>query len=190
VPSNAYVVHFRQLLQDAFELVDAHSRLRTGARGRQYRLAALNRAVVVISVSAWESYIEELMRECLSVLRPPAPPLHPWPALNAYVLGLLGRFNTPNSSNVTTLINNCLGLANISLQWVWTMCTSAQATQRLDDALTYRHEIAHGVNPRPVIHNTYSNSLPLFFRRLAACTDTAVRTHLVTTLGVASPWPP
>jgi hypothetical protein len=190
VPSHAFTVHLQQLLQDALDLDDAHSRLRTGARGRQYRLAALNRAVVVISVSAWESYVEELMRECLQVLRPPAPPLDPWPALNAHVRGLLGRFNTPSAANVAALINNCLGLADVHLSWGWPRCTSAQAVTRLDDALTRRHAIAHGVNPRPTIHNTYSSSLPLFVRRLAACTDTAVRNHLIATLGVAHPWPP
>jgi hypothetical protein len=130
------------------------------------------------------------MLECLLVLRPPAPPLDPWPALNAYVRGLLGRFNTPNSANVTTLINNCIGLVDVRLSWGWHRCTSAQAVQRLDDALTHRHEIAHGVNPRPTIHNTYSSTLPIFFRRLAGCTDTAVRNHLVATLAVANPWPP
>jgi len=190
VPSNAVTVHLRQLLQDAIDLDDAHSRLRTGSPGRQFRLAALNRAAVVISVSAWESYVEELMRECLQVLRPPAPPLDPWPALNAYILGLLGRFNTPNAPNVSTLINNCIGLADVQLSWVWHMCNSAQAILRLNDTLTHRHEIAHGVNPRPTIHNTYSSSLPMFLRRLAACTDTAVRNHLVATLGVANSWPP
>lgn len=189
MPSSAFTVHLRQLLQDAIDLDDAHSRLRTGAPGRQYRLAALNRAAVVISVSAWESYVEELMRECLQVLRPPAPPLDPWPAVNAYVLGLLGRFNTPNAANVATLVNNCIGLADVHLAWGWRGCDSAQAVGRLNDALTHRHEIAHGVNPRPTIHNAYSSSLPMFFRRLAACTDTAVRNHLVTTLGIANPWP-
>ncbi len=53
-----------------------------------------------------------------------------------------------------------------------------------------RHEIAHGVNPRPVIHNAYSNWLPRFMRRLARCTDDAVLNHLTTTLGLANPWPP
>jgi hypothetical protein len=190
VPWNAFTVHLRQLLQDAVDLDDAHSRLKTGGVGRQHRLAALNRAAVVISVSAWESYVEELMRECLQVLRPPAPPLDPWPALNAYVLGLLARFNTPNAANVTNLIHNCIGSRDVHLSWGWHMCTSAQAVQRLNDALTHRHEIAHGVNPRPTIHNAYLSSLPMFFRRLAACTDTAVRNHLVATSGVAMPWPP
>jgi hypothetical protein len=191
MPSNAFTVHLVQLLQDADDLDDAHSRLKTGKPGRQYRLASLNRAALVISVSAWESNVEELMRECLLVLHaPPAPPLDPWPALNAYVLGLLGRFHTPNSNNVTNLIDNCLGLPSISSSWTWQNCTPAQAAARLDAVLDFRHQIAHGVNPRPPIHNTYSAPLPLFFRKLALCTDRAARAHLVGTLGIATPWPP
>jgi hypothetical protein len=180
----------RQLLLDAEELDDSHTQLRTGNPGRQYGLASLNRAAVVMSVSAWESNVEELMRESVQALRPPALPLGTWPALNAYVTGLLGNFNTPNHVNVERLIRNCLGLADVHLFWTWQNCTSAQAVQRLTDAMTYRHQIAHGVNPRPTIHNYYSSQLPDFFRRLARCTDTAVRNHLVTVHGVVAPWPP
>jgi hypothetical protein len=104
VPSNALTVHLNELLKDVADPDDAHSQLKTGNPGRQHRLAALNRAAVVLAVSAWESYVEELMRECLQVLHPSVPPLDPWPALSAYVLGLLARFNTPNSANVTNLI--------------------------------------------------------------------------------------
>jgi hypothetical protein len=190
LPSNAFSVHLRQLLLDADELDDAHTRLRTGNPGRQYGLASLNRAAVVMSVSAWESYVEELMREAVQALRPPAPPLGAWPSLNAYVMGLLGNFNTPNPVNVERLIRNCLGLVNVHLSWAWRNCASAQAVQRLTDAMTYRHQIAHGVNPRPTIHNYYSSQLPDFFRRLARCTDNAVRNQLIAVHGVAAPWPP
>ena len=126
----------------------------------------------------------------VDALRPPAPPLGNWPALSAFILGELGRFNTPNAQNVANLINRCLGLANARTSWGWRNCTTAQAENLLDEALALRHEIAHGVNPRPVIHNTYSNWLPSFMRRLARCTDYAVRNHLTTTLGLANPWPP
>jgi hypothetical protein len=112
VPSNAFAVHLPQLLEDANELDDAHSRLRTGAVGRQHGLASLNRAAVVVTVSAWESYIEELMRECLRALQPAGgAAVGAWPALNAYVLGLLGRFNTPDTQNVDVLIDRCLSLS-------------------------------------------------------------------------------
>jgi hypothetical protein len=190
LPSNALLVHLEQLLVDTHELDEAHGRLKTGSPGRQYRLASLNRAVVVLSVSAWEAYVEELMRESLRAVRPAAPPLGAWPALNASVLGLLGRFNAPNQGNVEQLIQNCLGLPDIHLSWTWPSCKSARAVQRLAVAMTYRHQIAHGVNPRPTIQNEYSRRLPEFFRRLAHCTDGAVRSHLVSVLGVANPWPP
>jgi hypothetical protein len=188
LPSNAFVVHLDLLLADAFELDDIHEKLRTGKRGRQYGLSSLNRAALVMSVSAWESYVEELMRESLQALRPPAPPLGAWPALSAYVLGQLGRFNTPNQVNVEQLIRNCLSLADVHLSWTWQNCTSSLAVQRLKDVMTSRHEIAHGVHPRPIIHNGTSAQLPDFFLRLARCTDDAVRTHLINVHGV-TPWP-
>jgi hypothetical protein len=190
LPSNAFAVHLEQLLLDAEELDETHSALRTGSRGRQYGLASLNRAVVVISVSAWESYLEELMRESVQALRPAGPALGTWPALHAYVTGLLGNFNTPNPANVERLIRNCLGLADVHLLWTWQNCTAAEAVQRLTDAMTFRHRIAHGVNPRRIIHNHYSSQLPDFFRRLAARTDTAVRNHLSNVHGLRTPWPP
>jgi hypothetical protein len=187
--SNALSVHLNQLLRDATELDTIHTQLRTGNPGRQYGLASLNRAAVVISMSAWESYIEELMRESLQALHPGSSALGAWPALNAYILGLLGRFHTPNSENVAELISRCLSLADIRLTWGWRNCTPGQAATHLDNALTHRHEIAHGVNPRPTIHNNYSSWLPGFVRRLANCTDSAVRSHLVNTHGLANPWP-
>jgi hypothetical protein len=190
LPSKAFTIHLERLLVDAEELDDAHTELRTGDPGRQYGLASLNRAMVVVSVSAWESYVEELVRESVSALRPPGPPFGaPWPALHAYVTGQLGRFNTPNQQNVELLIRNCLGLSDVHLTWTWQNCTSAQAVQRLTDAMGYRHQIAHGVNPRTIIHNYYSSQLPSFFRRPARCTDAAVRSHLVAVHGVANPWP-
>ncbi len=190
MPSNALTLHLSQLLADASELDTIHNQLRTGNPGRQYGLASLNRAAVVMSVSAWESYFEELMREALQALHPGSLPLGAWPALNAYILGLLGRFNTPNSQNIADLIQRCLSLTDVRLAWGWKNCTSAQAVAFLDDALSYRHQIAHGVNPRPIIHNPYSSWLPGFFRRLATCTDSAVRIHLINVHGVANPWPP
>jgi hypothetical protein len=189
LPSNAFAIHLNQLLRDAEELKDAHARLRTGNPGRQYGLAALNRAAVVMCVSAWEAYIEELVRESVGTLRPAVAPLGVWPAHNASVLGQLGRFNNPNMENVRTLLSDTIGFPDVHRSWVWSKCTSAQAVQRLAEAMRLRHQIAHGVNPRPVIHNQYSSQLPDYFRRLARATDQAVRNHLINAIGLANPWP-
>jgi hypothetical protein len=182
--------HLDELLADADDLNDTRQRLRTGGGAQQSSLAALNRAVVVGCVSAWEAYIEALVREALTALRPVAPPLGVWPALNAAVRGQLGRFHTPSADNVRILLSDTLGLPDVQLSWVWSGCPSARAIQRLAVAMDLRHQIAHGVNPRPYVGNEYSRQLPNFFRRLGRCTDAAVRNHLVATLGIANPWPP
>jgi hypothetical protein len=190
MPSNAYTGHLEWLLSDAEELDEAHESLRTGAPGRQYGLAALNRATVVMCISAWEAYVEELVRESLTAIRPPGITDPIWELLQAPTLRTLQRFNTPNTDQVRQLLTDSIRMPDVSASWFWRNCGAARARERLREAMDYRHQIAHGVNPRPVIHNSYSTQLPDFFRRLGQCTDNAVRAHLVDTLGVANPWPP
>ena len=187
--SNALTSHLIPLLADALDLDNAHVQLRTGRRGRPFRLAALNRSAVVMCLSAWEAYIEELVREALQALLPAGPSLGVWPIHNAWIRGQLGRFNTPSADNVRSILSDALGLPDIRPSWTWRHCSAAQAEQRLAYALRVRHEVAHGVNPRPAVFNDYSSRLPNFFRRLGRCTDAAVRNHLVATHGVAHPWP-
>jgi hypothetical protein len=189
VASKAFSEHLLPLLHDADHLYDAGDQLPIGITGRPLRVAALNRAIIVTCASAWEAYIEALIRESLEVLRPAAPPLGLWPAHNASVRGQLGRFNTPNTENIRLLVSDALGLPDIQTNWAWQNCTSAQAVQRLTAAMALRHQIAHGVNPRPVVATLYASQLPDFFRRVGRCTDRAVRDHFITVLGIANPWP-
>src|SRR5262245_7081807 len=140
--SNAFTGHLLHLLRDADHLYDAASQLPAGIPGRPLRVAALNRAVVVTCASAWEAYVEELVRESLNVLRPAAPPLGVWPAHSASIRGQLGRFNTPSAENVRMLISDATGLQDIRTSWSWQNCTSAQAVQRLTGAMALRHQIA------------------------------------------------
>ena len=186
--SQAYTDHLAAILNDAEELIEAHKRLRTGKTGRQWGLGALNRAVVVMSVSAWEAYLEELVREALEVMKPGPGAMGTWTSLKAAALSQLGRFNNPTVQNVRSLLSDTIGLSDVTTAWSWRNCTAAQARERLEIVLRYRHETAHGVKPRPIIHNQYSGRLPAFIRRLGRATDTKTRDHLVA-LGVTNPWP-
>ncbi len=187
--SRAFADYLVPLLKDAEELQTAHKRLRTGNVGRQWGLGALNRGVVVLAVSAWEAYIEELLKESLLAIKPPSGPMGTWPALNASVRSQIGRFNNPNPDNVRSIIADAIGLQDITVCWCWQSVTADKARDRLGEALKKRHEIAHGVNPRPTVHNQYAKQLPGFFRRLGECTDEPVRDYLVKTLGMSNPWP-
>jgi hypothetical protein len=190
VASNAFDGHLEALLRDAAQLRTTARDLSAGLPGRLLRVNALNRAVVVICVSAWEAYIEELVRESLNVLRPSAPPLGVWSTHYASMQGQLGRFHNPNRENVRQLISDALGLFDIQTNWAWQNCTAAKAEERLKEAITLRNKIAHGVNPRPAVSSDYSRDLPAFFRRLGSCTDRAVHNHFTNVLGIANPWPP
>jgi hypothetical protein len=175
------------LLKDSEELTDAHAQLRTGKRGRQWGLGALNRAVVVSAVSAWEAYLEAVVLEAIAAARPQNPALH-WSSWNAAARSAIGRFNNPNPDQVFAFLRDTLGLTGIASHWSWPRCSSQLAEQRLGEALRIRHEIAHGVNPRPIVHNTYARALPGFFRKLGECTDSAIKTYAQTSLAVTLPW--
>jgi hypothetical protein len=189
MPSKAYADYLEVLLRDAEELVSAHGELRTGNVGRQWGLGALNRGVVVLSVSAWEAYVEELVKESLEVIRPVHAPMGVWPALNASSRSQVGRFNNPNPENVRTLFADAIGLMDVTASWCWQGADPPRVRERLAEALRQRHEIAHGVNSRPTVHNNYVVGLPVFFRRLGYCTDRAVREYLAQTLGASDLWP-
>jgi hypothetical protein len=189
VPSAAFASHLHELLVEATRLDETSAQLPVGSSDRQARRAALSRAIVIACVSAWEAYIEELVRESLDLLRPAGPSLGVWPALNASVRGQLGRFNTPNVENVRLLLSDAVGLPDVHLSWAWSHCTPSQAVQRLTVAMDHRHRIAHGANPRPNVSRVYSSELPDFFRRLGRCTDRAVRLHFVEVHHIANPWP-
>jgi hypothetical protein len=55
------------------------------------------------------------------------------------------------------LISDVIGLQNIQHHWAWQNNTSAQAVSRLGVAMDLRHQIAHGVNPRPVVSHFYAS---------------------------------
>jgi hypothetical protein len=188
MPSHAFTSHLNVLLQDVDELTTAHRQLATGLRGRQWGLGALNRAALVLSVSSWEAYIEELVREGVRALRPPTGPLGLWPALDASIPGDLKRFNTPNADNTKKLISESFGLADITLSWHWHHCSITRARTLLNDVMDLRHKISHGVNPRPVVHNFRARWLPGFFRRLGSCTDESLSQYLQHTCGIGRPW--
>ncbi len=189
MPSNAYDDRLETVLADADEINTGHGTLRTGNRGRQFGLGALNRAVVVMCVSAWEAYVEEVVKECLGILRPAAPPLGVWPAHNASVRNLVGRFNNPNVQLTQTLIRDCIGLDDITHYWIWSRTTARRSKERLEEAIWIRHQVAHGVIPRPIIHNQqYASRLPDFFRRLGKKTDAGITSYLSSDFGINTGW--
>lgn len=189
MPSNAYSGRLVPLLEDAEQLNAAYTALHDVPTLRHHATEALTRSVVVMCISAWEAYIEELVREALQALHVPVP--HPGlvRAFNELLRDDLDRFHTPSAANVQALIRQTIGVPDIRRAWYWPGMRIAQAAADLGQVLGLRHRIAHGAHPRPAVLQSYTTNLPEFFRRLGRRTDAAVRGRLVRHHGIATPWP-
>jgi len=189
------------------QLADIHRRIRVG-RGRRHRQEALYRAGVVMTVAAWESYVEDVLNEAMAALDPG--PAATAGERTAWVLACTSaklaakKFNTPNAQNVAALLDAHLGI-DIEPSWTvnvnGTAYTAQQAKTRMNKWLEIRHKVAHGgVLPTdiawikspsgtPRLTLALMNDCRDFFRALAQQTDIAIAAYLVNRFGLlAQPW--
>lgn len=188
MPSRALLNHLPALMEDAHSLLVGYRLLRPDGALTNPQLAAFPRGVLLACFSAWEGFLEELVREAVDALQPSTPP-GVWSVLRAFAHAQAGNFHTPSAANTDRLLLQCLGLPSAQAVWRGQNNTSTQAARRLGDSLTDRHEVSHGILPRPVVDAAFAADLPRFITRLAQRTDAAVRQHFVDAHGVALPWP-
>jgi hypothetical protein len=144
---------FDAAMIDPQNLIDIHRSLNP-SRGRRFRETTINRAIVVLTVAAWQAFIEDLADAVLRTIEPPAAaPTRPaWVLVNALTRGAIGRYNTADVFNTRSL------LANVGFDpqpsWSWGFgqgrSTPAEVTRRIDEWLRVRHAIAHGGDLPPV----------------------------------------
>ena len=162
-------------------------------RGRRVGEVSLNRGIVVMTVAAWQAYVEELARTLFEAIRPPAndPSYAAYRVHRAQGLSRLGRFNTPNAYNTRQLLLEA-GF-DVNGYWTWTVgrehLTVSDVQSRLDDWLAVRHRIAHGADLPSVdilasrsdgtrtLHLRNAEACIRFFERLVLCTSDGARTE-------------
>ena len=142
--------HFLQLTEYVQQLIDIHAHLQSG-RGRRYRQDSIHRAGVVLTVAAWESYVEAVIREAFVAISPPAgAPAH---AVCVHRLAQVtankqaADLNTPNAENIRRIMQDTVGFDPWSA-WSWSAprrrWASNQIVERLNSWLKIRHTVAHG----------------------------------------------
>lgn len=65
---------------------------------------ALNRAVVVLTVAAWQAYVQDATRVAIDRLKPGGPPQQSWNLTNAQASRAIHLFSTPNAENTRDLL--------------------------------------------------------------------------------------
>lgn len=93
---------FDRAMEDPENLVEIHRR-RTGP-GRRRQETTLNRAVVVLTVAAWQGYCQDLAHAGIERLEPaPGEPRGQWAILRAGTRRAINLFSTPNAGNARDL---------------------------------------------------------------------------------------
>ena len=176
-------------LQNARDLIAIHKALSARA-GRRRRELSLNRGAVVLSVAAWQTFVEQLTLAILAELAPPATYAGAgvYRLLAAAVEGQVRRLNTPNAANSLETFRSVnfdpTPVWNLTISWERQSSAALgslrdeetfnphQARQELDSWLLIRHKIAHGdvfsVEPRFAnLVTGHSQGRPTLLRRNA-----------------------
>lgn len=151
--TEATQVDFTRSVKDAHDLIKLHRTSQQGQGRRHYQPAA-SRGAVVMTVAAWQAFVQDLTKEILLNIEVPAgkPGRGLFKVIKAATMRALVRFNTPNAKNSLSL------LAEVGFDptpdWTFTMGTPPAKYHRedvrseIDGWLDVRHKIAHG-SPLP-----------------------------------------
>jgi hypothetical protein len=201
---------FNSLIGKVDQLVDIHKRLQAG-RGRRHQQDAIHHAGVVMSIGAWESYVESVLQESIDAMSRnlAAGGVTPLWAQLTFSIAMkdvktsIAQLNTPNSENVQRLFKESIGFDPWPA-WTWNVprrqWTSVEMRSRLNGWLRVRHGIAHGAGlPTDIawIRDASGQSkltLKLLkecrrtIKHLATQTDNALKQFLMTHHGIPAPW--
>ena len=200
--SNSYE-EFESLLETVDQLITIHGRLQQG-RGRRHQQDAIHRAGVVLTVAAWQTYVEKVILEGFSRVRDQAtapvggvlPP--PWAVSGIGLRGAVIKksvsdFNTPNSENVQRILCEAFDFDPWP-NWKWhagpRKWNSNKVCKRTNEWIKIRHSIVHSVklpeeydwikanNGSPRLTLVLLKDCRRHFQFLASVTDVAFWRHL------------
>lgn len=211
MPSKALRKFESRLVSDVKSLVDTHKELNGPDPGKR-GFGHLTRAGVVMLCAAWEIYLEELVRECVSfycdrVISPRKLPKTPAKEISNYVknhkhelkpLELAGdgwknvfqslceatiaSFNTPKSTVADQLFRKLAGIEKVSESWT---VTAAE----VDNFVTRRGEIAHKGSEAPYVRIDVLQTDLSHIEKSVRDTDNELAEHIKeTTPQGKSPW--
>lgn len=100
----------------------------------------------------------------------------------------LDKLNTPKTEQVNELFRKLLGLQNLSCSWSWQGMNSQQASEKLDNYIVVRGNIAHRTTHDENVYKSWGTDYLSHVERLVEKTDEHVRGHVISLIHI-SPWP-
>jgi hypothetical protein len=143
---------FIRAMADSRNLIAIHRDLNQGA-GRRVREVSINRAVVVLTVAAWQAYAQDLLSCILDVIEIERGDegYERFRLVKIDARRAAHFFSTPNAENTRNLLMN-IGFDPWP-HWEWqegpVYIDTARARERMNHWLQVRHSIAHGDDQLP-----------------------------------------
>ncbi|MCE8052513.1 hypothetical protein HOP61_14535 [Halomonas daqingensis] len=212
MPSQSHHAFLDQL-GSVDQLITIHGRIQSG-KGRRHEQDALHKAGVVMTVAAWQAYIEKIIRETLNNIEsgfygPTATQTAPHWALHSFnlrraeILGTVNKFNTPNTQNIQRIFQEAFDFDPWPC-WEWyrgpRKWNGHQTRVRTDSWVKIRHAIAHGYplpdnmdflqdkNGNARLNLTLLRECLNHFKHIALQTDHSLRDYLENQYNIHSPW--
>lgn len=169
---------FALAIQDAENMLKHFNALNTKPPPPENEV--LKRAGLIMAMTAWETYVEDRVREAatvrLSVLNDSA--------IGAFVTSKLKdeikRLNNPNAEKTLQLFREYAGV-DLEDKWCWNNFTAPQARERLNQLLKLRGDVVHRSRPfqpgPPVSHAVRKDELEKairFIKDLVSATENAL----------------
>ena len=198
-------------------LLRIHQKLTGSAPGRRRDVQMLNKSAILLLVATWEAYIEDLALEAVRFLVENVSKVDELPerALVRTSLRLekdkhensiwrlsgdgwknellaqaeieTSKLNTPSPQNVDKLIENILGLRNLSQNWYWKGASRDSTIRRLNKLIEVRGEIAHRMAVNGSVTKTYVEKNVELIKRLVIVSNNRVGTYVSKHVG-KMPW--
>ncbi len=195
--------NFTRASRHCDNLIEIHQKHGGPKQGKRDKETTLNRAVVILTVAAWQAVVQDLTYACvdLSTPGPTSPNLAMFNVLAGRVRKEVHEFATPNAENTRKLLTTA-GF-DPRPHWTWTQPgrngsqKAHQVEEKINGWLKIRHAIAHGHatlpsatvlqvvrkkpnNPPsdPALRLTDAKQCLSFFRLLARTTGRALAKHL------------
>lgn len=169
---------FATSIQDAEQLLAFYSEL---SKSKPHEGEVLKRAGLVMAMTAWETYVEDRVREEVQKLLKVLNGSHAGEFMLARLEEELKRFHNPTSDKTRKLFLDYLKV-DVTLEWKWAPYEPKTAKAMLDEWMSKRGDAVHRsrtptVGESPAPHPVKKEDLEKairFLKSLVAATDRAL----------------
>lgn len=198
---------FEANVADVERLLKIHEEVAGTEPGRKYGVSALNKAAIVLTVTAWETYCKDAaiqsLRRILEQAETPDslekavrfavaeelrnrknPTLvwrlagDEWREFAVSILTPHTEIGSLNAANVTKMMKNMIGLENLASTWNWQGMSVDRAAEKLLDLIVLRGDIVHKGSTDQSIRKIDVTDYLGHVERLVDETETALTNYL------------